>query len=396
VSTAPVAGSALHQVDFAGCRLTPGARARALEAMASGWLTAGPRTVEFEQEFRQWVGARYAVAVSSCTAALELALRALGLPPGAPVLTPTLTFAGAVHAIVHSGLRPVLVDADEATLAVNQRTVAAAVRRERPAAMVVQHMAGFPVDVEGLAEAAGLPLSRVVEDAAHALGAWVDERPVGTLSAATCFSFYATKNLPIGEGGALTTSDLELAERIRVTRQHGMSKDAWRRYEPGADWRYRVDSSGLKANFTDLQAAIGLGQLPHLTAWQARRSSLAARYDRALADVPGITRPPRPMIGRHAWHLYIIRVRPQFGLTRDELALELRSRGIGTSVHFIPVHHFDYFRSALAIGAGELPVADRLADELLSLPLHPHLSEYDIDYVCAQLVDARNVGGSRS
>lgn len=375
-------------VAFAGCQLTPGARAMALETMSSGWLTAGPRTLAFEESLADWIGAQYAVAVSSCTAAIELSLRALSLPPGAPVLTPTLTFAGAVHAIVHSGLRPILIDTDEDTLTVNPEAVAAASRRAAPAAMVVQHMAGYPVPVTDVALAAGLPLDRVVEDAAHGLGAATSRRNIGTLSAATCFSFYATKNLPIGEGGAITTADPELADRLRVMRQHGMSRDAWRRYEPGAHWRYGVDSDGLKANFTDLQAAIGLGQLPHLSAWQERRAALASRYDAQLADVPGVTIPPRPERGRHAWHLYVVRVGREFGITRDELITRLAEKNIGTSVHFTPVHQFGYFRGLL--GEQRLPVADRLAPQLLSLPLYPHLSEMDIDYVCGQIVAARS------
>ena len=392
-ATRPIPLSDDHPpVDFAGCRLTPGARAMALEAMSSGWLTAGPRTVAFEQALAEWIGVPHAVAVSSCTAAIEIALRSLGLPHGTAVLTPTLTFAGAVHAIVHAGLRPVFVDVDESTHTVSPAgaSAAAATAASRPGAMVVQHMAGYPVAVSDVALAAGLPLERVVEDAAHGLGAAVGKRPVGTVSTATCFSFYATKNLPIGEGGAISTADPAMADRFRVMRQHGMSRDAWRRYEPGAQWRYSVDSDGLKANFTDLQAAIGLGQLPHLSAWQERRALLAERYDSQLAGVPGLTLPPRPTRGRHAWHLYIVRVGREFGISRDELIPHLARRGIGTSVHFIPVHRFGYFRSLL--GEQDLPVADRLADELLSLPLYPHLSEIDIDYVCAQILAARGTG----
>jgi dTDP-4-amino-4,6-dideoxygalactose transaminase len=371
-------------VAFAGCRITPGARAQALDAMASGWLTAGQRTVTFEQAFATWVGAQQAVAVSSCTAALELALRALQLQPGAAVLTPTITFCGAIHAIVHAGLRPILVDTDEETLTVNAESLAIS-RRHHPAAMVIQHMAGYPVSVRTMADAAGLPVDRVVEDAAHGLGAEIDGQPVGTLESSTCFSFYATKNLPIGEGGAITTMDADRVDRLRVLRQHGMNRDAWRRYDAGSDWRYGVEHEGLKANFTDLQAAIGLGQLPHLAAWQARRAELADRYDTQLAEVPGLVLPPRPRAGRHAWHLYVIRVGARFGRSRDSLAAELDERGIGTSVHFIPAHHFGYFRRLLGNDIGSLPVADRLADQLLSLPMHPHLTDDDVDRVCAQI-----------
>ncbi len=372
-------------IPFAGCHISPGARTQALEAMSSGWLTAGKRTVEFENRFATWVGARQAVAVSSCTAAIELSLRALGLPPGSPVLTPTLTFCGAVHAIMHAGLRPVFVDVDEATLTTNVEATARTAAAARPAAMILQHMAGYPADVTALADAAGLPLGRVVEDAAHGLGAAGPDGPIGTISGSTCFSFYATKNLPIGEGGAITTADAQLVDRLRVLLQHGMSRDAWRRYEHGAAWRYDVEGSGLKANFTDLQAAIGLGQLAHLDGWQDRRHEIAARYDLQLSTVPGISLPPRPVDGRHAWHLYVIRVHDRFGLSRDQLSAELGVAGVGTSVHFIPVHRFRYFRSVLGDLAPQLPVAELVADQLLSLPMHPQLSDQDVDHVCDRI-----------
>jgi perosamine synthetase len=200
--------------------------------------------------------------------------------------------------------------------------------------------------------------------------------------------------LPVGEGGAVTTADDDLAERVQVTRQHGMSRDAWRRYGPGNSWRYAVDHEGLKANFTDLQAAIAIGQLTHLSHWQARRVELAARYDAQLRDVPGIVLPPRPAPGEgiHAWHLYVVRVRPPYRLTRDELIDQLAERGIGTSVHFVPVHRFGRFQRLLGNVSAVMPNAERLADELLSLPMHPQLTEDDVDYVCAQLVALQKGG----
>lgn len=373
-------------VPYARCEIVPSARTAAAEVLASGWLVAGEQTVAFERELGAWLGAEHTIAVSSCTAAIELALRALRLPPGAPVLTPTITFCGAVQAIIHSGLRPVFADLDEETLTVSPQAVARVAQRERPRAMVVQHMGGYPVPVRALAEAAGLPASAIVEDAAHGLGS----SGVGTASAAACFSFYATKNLPIGEGGAITTADAELAGRLAEMRQHGMSRDAWRRYRPGAGWRYSVEVDGMKANFTDVQAAIGRAQLRQLTDWQRTRANLAARYDERLAEIPGIALPPRPGTGTHAWHLYLIRVLPEYGRDRDELAQALAERGVGTSVHFIPVHHFPYFRQVLGPDAcADLPVADRIFPQLLSLPLHPGLGDDDIDHVCAQLSELR-------
>jgi perosamine synthetase len=375
-----------QQVPFCRTEITPQAQQAAVRVLASGWVTMGAESIAFEQEFGAWVDAPHTVAVSSCTAAIQLALTGLGLPPGAPVLTPTLTFCGAVQAIVHAGLRPVLVDTDEATLTVSAEGVAKAARHGA-AAMVIQHMAGYPVDGAELAEAAGIPNGNVVEDAAHGLGATVGGRPVGSFSRAGCFSFYATKNLPIGEGGAITTTDGDLAERWRRMRLHGMSGDAWRRYHRSGTWRYTVEEAGMKANFTDLQAAIGREQLRRLPAWQQRRAAIAARYDAQLAGLEGLELPPRPAADAHAWHLYIVRIHPRpFGIDRDTAAERLAEAGIGTSVHFIPVHHLPYFRNLLGLEAcGELSAADQIFPRLLSLPMFPGLTDSDVDRVCEAL-----------
>ena len=288
-----------RSVPFARVDIVPAAQQAALQALRSGWITMGPQTSEFERELASYLGASHVVAVATCTAAIEIAVRALRLPPGATVLTPSLTFCGAVAPILQAGLRPVLVDVAAETLLPTPESVASAARRaRRPAAMIVQHMAGHPADVAMLAAAAGLPASRVVEDAAHGLGAELRGTRVGGASRAACFSFYATKNLPIGEGGAIATDDAELADYARTMRLHGMSRDAWRRYQPGGSWRYDVAEPGLKANITDIQAAIGRAQLACLPAWQGRRAQLAARYDDALAGLPGLVLPLRPAAGQ--------------------------------------------------------------------------------------------------
>jgi perosamine synthetase len=376
-------------VPFARSRVAPEALDAVERVLSSGWLTTGPEVAAFESDLAEWVGAPHAVAVASCTTAIELSLRALGLRRGSRVLTSTMTFCGAVHAIVHAGLRPVLVDVNPITLMPDAETTAAAVRRAgQPAAMVVMHMAGHPAPVKELAEAAGLPLSRVVEDAAHGLGAMVGDRAVGTVSAATCFSFYATKNLPIGEGGMVTTADPAIEGYLRRARLHGMSRDAWKRYLPGAGWRYEVDGPGLKANMTDVQAAIGRAHLARLPGWQANRAMLASRYDELLADVAGIARPARPVRGRHAWHLYVIRVLPEYGRDRDALSMALAQRRIDCSVHFIPTHHQPYFRRLLGAGrTGEFRGADTAFSQILSLPLYQGLALEDVHRVCAEIAD---------
>ncbi|TYB48076.1 DegT/DnrJ/EryC1/StrS family aminotransferase [Actinomadura chibensis] len=361
-----------------------------VKVLDSGWITTGPQTAAFEQEFADYLGAAHVVMVASCTTALELCLRALDLPPGSAVLTPSLTFCGAINAILHAGHRPVLVDIDEDTLVPSPATVAAAAERSAPAAMIVQNQGGYPVDVAALAEAAGLDRSRVVEDAAHGPGARRDGKPVGAESQAACFSFYATKNMPIGEGGAVASADQEFADRVRAMRMHGMSKDSWKRYLPGGSWRYDVKTVGLKANMTDVQSAIGRAQLAALPGWQKDRADLVARYDAALRDLPGLVLPQRNLDGvTHAWHLYQVRVRD-----RDAISAELEAAGVATSVHFIPANQMTAYQAIL--GAEEcaaVPVTDRVGEELLSLPLYPGLSADGQDRVVAALTEALRTRG---
>jgi dTDP-4-amino-4,6-dideoxygalactose transaminase len=365
------------------------------KVLTSGWLTSGPQVAAFEEEFSRWVGAEHAVAVASCTAALELSLRSLHLRPGAQVLVPTITFCGAVNAILHAGLRPVLVDADPDTLMPDAQTTARAVADGvSPAAMIGLHYAGHPAPIEDAASAADLPLDRVVEDAAHAAGTVAGGRLVGALSAATCFSFYATKNLAIGEGGMVTTNLDGVAQYVRRCRLHGISRDVWQRRGPGSSWRYSVDDVGLKANMTDMQAAIGRAQLQRFPETQARRAVIVARYDRALADVRGLRLPARPADGGHAWHLYVVQVLPEFGVSRDELIAELAERGIECSMHFIPNHQQPWLRELLGDGVdpGRFPGAEEVSRRNVSLPLYPTLRDEQVDRVCQAIADVARRG----
>lgn len=384
----PMDGALPIAVPFTRTRICPEAQEAVLDVLASGWVTSGQHVVEFEREFAAYLGVDHAVAVSSCTAAIELSLRALDLPPGSKVLTSTMTFCGAASAIIHAGHVAVLADVDELSAMPSPETVAAAVAECGGVdALLVVHLGGMPTDVRELAAAAGVDLDHVIEDAAHALGTRLGMAAVGTISRATCFSFYATKNLPIGEGGMVTTNDARLAARLRETRLHGMSADAWRRYLPGGGWRYDVAVDGLKANMTDVQAVIGRAQLRHFDEYQARRADVADRYDGALAAIAGIRRPPRPTAGRHAWHLYAVRVLPEYGVPRDELIDLLRTRGIATSVHFIPVHRMTWFRRSCVLSAGGHPGADAVFDRTLSLPMDPVISDAEVDLVCAALAE---------
>ena len=375
-------------VPFTRPVVTAEAQLAASRALASGWLTTGPECAAFEEEFASWLGARNAVVVSSCTAAIELSLRAMHLPPKSRVLVPAITFCGVAEAVQHAGHLPVLTDVDPFCGTVSPLTARAAAGAAGGAdAMVVLHYAGAPAPVEELAAAAGVPLSRVVEDAAHAVGTWAGGERVGSRSHAACFSFYATKNLPIGEGGMVATDDDELAETIRCARLHGMSRDAWRRYSPGGSWRYDVVADGIKANLPDVAAAVGRMQLTHVDRWQERRTAIAMTYQRRLAGIPGLELPDEPTDGRHAWHLFVVRVTTRAGMTRDALSDRLSLEGIGTSVHFIPLHHLTYFRGTTVMPA-TLAGADLVFRELLSLPIYPSLTDDEVHRVCSSVSEA--------
>lgn len=377
-------------VPFSRPVMAPEAATGVARVLRSGWVTTGPECAAFEDELAAWLGVRNAVTVSSCTAAIELSLRGLHLGGGSRVLVPAITFCGAVEAVVHAGLVPVVADVEPDTGQVSARTCAQAAREAGGVhAMLALHYAGEPAPVPELAESAGVDLDHVVEDAAHALGTRTSDGFVGRTSRATCFSFYATKNLPIGEGGMVTTEDDELAAWLRTARLHGMTSDAWRRYLPGGSWRYSVLEAGLKANLSDVHAAVGRAQLRHLGGWQTRRRQIAGRYQAALQDVPGLGLPQEPVAGSHAWHLYVVRVRPDYGMHRDDLSRLLAEQQIGTSVHFIPLHHLPRYRAVAWLPSSGLPGADAVFDEILSLPLHQGLTDAEVDTVADALVTAR-------
>jgi dTDP-4-amino-4,6-dideoxygalactose transaminase len=346
------------------------------EVLRMGWVTSGPRVKQFEQEFASYVGAKHAIAVNSCTAALHLSLAALGVGPGDEVIVPTLTFCATANVVVHLGATPVIVDVDP-----DFQISVEAVRRAitpRTKAILPVHYAGQPcslTDILRLADDRGVA---VVEDAAHAVGAEYDGRKIGTHGRAVCFSFYATKNMTTGEGGMVTTNDDALAERIRLLSLHGMSRDAWKRYSEVGSWYYEVSEAGYKYNMTDIQAALGLHQLRRLDAFIRRRQQIARMYDEAFSDLPEVVIPPRLPGRTHTYHLYPVRLRRELlQLSRSEFIEELRRRNIGASVHFIPLHRHPFYRHRFGYRPEQFPVAEELYAELVSLPLYPKMSDED-------------------
>jgi len=355
------------------------------DVIASGWLTTGPRVKAFEAAFAQHAGAAEAVALNSCTAGLHLALLASRIGPGDEVITTPLTFCATANTIVHTGATPVFVDVDRATGTMNAAATASAIT-PRTRAILPVHYAGRPADPLGfrtLADTAGLTL---IEDAAHCVDGAVDGRRIGSIADFTAFSFYSTKNLATGEGGMVTTDSIEAAEWMRVAALHGLSRDAWARYAPGAPAQYDVVMAGYKYNMMDLQAALGLAQLERLAEMQAQRSRLWDRYETGLAHLP-LGRPaPVPATWTHARHLYTVIVDPDHcGWTRDALQAALSREGIGTSVHFRALHLHSYYAERYALRRGMYPHAEYHSDHSLSLPFWSGMPLADADRVVETL-----------
>jgi dTDP-4-amino-4,6-dideoxygalactose transaminase len=357
------------------------------EVIRSGWLTMGPKTVGFERDFAHYTGVTHAIAVSSCTAALHLALEALGIRPGDEVLVPTLTFAATAEVVTYLGARPVFVDSEPSYFNISPDDIERKVTQRTRAIMPV-HFGGHPCAmdrIQALADSKGLP---VVEDAAHALPAKVSGRMIGSLSDVTAFSFYATKTVTTGEGGMLTTNNDALADRVRLMRLHGMSRDAWKRYSGEGSWRYEILEAGFKYNFTDLQAALGVIQLSKCDALRTRRAALAELYTSGLAGIDGFRTPRAQSDMQHAWHLYYVLIEARaLRIDRDAVIRELNDRGIGTSVHFLPLHLQPYYQKRWGYRAGDFPVAEDYAGRCISLPIYPDMTNQEAVYVVDCLRD---------
>lgn len=376
---------------FARPSITDREKRAVLDVLDSGWITTGPRAQSFEQHFASKVGSRHAIALNSATAALHLALDALGVGPDDEVIVPTWTFAASAEVVAYRGGRPVLVDIDARSLNATPEAMLSAVTPRTRAAIAV-HVAGLPVEIErlvGLLGAHGIP---VVEDAAHSFPSRVggpDGRYAGTFGRVGAYSFYATKTITTGEGGMLVTDEPAIADRARLMSLHGISRNAWNRYAEGGSWYYEIEDVGYKYNMTDLAAALGLVQLERAEELLDARKALADAYSSRLgassvSDL--IELPADAPDGSHAWHLYIIRLAiDQLKVDRAQVIEGLRQQGIGTSVHFIPLHLHPYYRRRWGYSPGDFPVATREYERVVSLPLWPGMSMMDVDRVVAGL-----------
>ncbi len=356
------------------------------EVLRSGWVTTGPKVRELEARFAAQVGARHAVAVNSCTAALHLALEAIGLGPGDRVVTTPYTFAATAEVIRYFNATPVFVDVESDSLNMDPTLLDGALAGAK--AVIPVHVAGEPCKLDAIHDVARRHGARVIEDAAHALPTKLDGRPIGGLSDVTCFSFYATKSMTTGEGGMICTEDEKLADRCRIMSLHGISRDAWKRYMADGSWYYEIVAPGYKYNLTDIAAALGLAQLAQLDRMWSRRQEIARRYNAALSAIPSLQIPGGDGRNQHAWHLYMLRLNlDRLRIDRAAFVAELKRRQIGASVHFIPLHIHPYYRETYGYRPEDYPVAWREYQREVSLPLYSAMSDADADDVIAAVLD---------
>ena len=357
----------------------------AMAVLRSGWLTTGPKAREFEEKFAEYLGGDgiETIAVNSCTAGLHLAAEACGIGPGDAVLVPTLTFTATAAVIRYLGAEPVLVDVDETTRTIDLEHAKRCLTPNCKAIMPV-HFGGYPCDMDAIADFARRHGLKVIEDAAHAIPARHNGKLIGTFdSEATCYSFYANKTITTGEGGMIAIRDPKIADRARKMRTHGLNRDAFDRFRKvGSAWAYDIVDAGFKYNLTDMAAAIGVVQLGRAWEFQEKRQRIAERYLERLGNLP-ISLPPRaPEGGLHSWHLFPISLHSEAKIDRDELIAVFTREGIGTSVHYRPLHEMTFWRDNCRVAPGGWPNAERYFNGAVSLPLFPDMSDEQIDRVC--------------
>lgn len=359
--------------------------AEVVATLKSGWISTGPKTKLFEQEFAEYVGAQYAVGLNSCTAGLHLSLVVSGIGAGDEVIVPSLTFGATANVVEHVGARPVLVDVDATALTIDVNAVERAIT-PRTRAVIPVHYGGMPSDLDALHALADARGITVIEDAAHAIGAKYKGRAVGSISPLTNFSFYANKNLSTAEGGMVTTDDAALEEKLRVYHLHGLSRDAWKRYHTQEYTLSQVVAPGYKYNMTDLQASLGIHQLRKQEKFIARREQIASFYDEAFSEIfppelDGLVwTPPRPHDGlsRNVLHLYPILIDvTRLSVSRNHIISALLAENIGASMHFNPLHMMPYYRDTYGYQPNDFPNAQRVAEREISLPIQPQITDDD-------------------
>ena len=358
------------------------------DTIRSGWWAKGPRTIEFEKQFAQYVGAKYCVGVNSCTAAQHLALLTKGIGPGDEVITTPLTFASTANTILHVGATPVFADIDPDTGLIDPKEIEKKITKKTKAVVPV-HYSGLAADLDAIGKLCDAHNLFLSEDAAHAVetrynGELIGHHPKG----AVCYSFYATKNLACGEGGALVTDDPEIAAKARVLSTHGMSAGSWNRYGKGGSWRYDIEEPGYKYNMFDIQAGLASVQLARMDDMQRRRFEAVRVYEEAFKDIPQLLLQKTPEYCHHSRHLYILRIVPEnLTISRDQFIEELKARNIGVSVHFIALHTMSAYVKRFGFKPEDFPKAYAFSESEISLPLYSTLSVRDAEYVAAAVLD---------
>ena len=352
-----------------------------VDTLRSGWIAKGPRTLKFEKEFAEYLGAKHAIAVNSCTAALHVSLLTQNIGPGDEVITTPMTFASTASTILHCGAKPVFADIDYRTGCIDPEEIAKKITSHTKAIVPV-HYSGQVCDLDRIYELADEHNLYVSEDAAHALWSRYKGRLIGNkLRGAASYSFYATKNLATGDGGMLVTDRDDIAERARILVGQGMSHNAWNRYAKGGSWKYDIVEPGYKYNMFDIQAALGLVQLSRMEEMQTRRLAIAARYQEEFGKIDAVEPPFVPEFTMHCWHLYVLRIVPELlTIDRDQFIVELNERNVGTSVHFIPTHTMTAYQK-LGWKEGDFPMAEKHFNRIISLPLYPTMTDEQVQYV---------------
>lgn len=352
-----------------------------IDTVRSGWWTTGPKTIKFEKEFNSFIGSKYSVSANSWTAAAHLALEAIGLQKGDEVIIPAITFTATAEIICYFGAKPVIVDVDESTFNIEPSNIERAITKKTKAIIPV-HYGGQPCDMDEISDIAKKHHLKVIEDAAHAIPALYKGKRIGTLSDVTCFSFYATKTLATGEGGMLCTNDQAVAERSSIMRLHGINSDAWNRYTSEGSWFYEVVALGYKYNFTDIQAALGLAQLKKIDFLWNCRKEINDRYNKSFASNELIRTYFVKEDRVSAYHLYpILLDLEKLTLSRSQFIDELKSIGIGSSVHFIPLYRHPYYRDTFQLESKDFPVSEKIYPRLVTLPIWPGMKSEDINRV---------------
>jgi len=358
-----------------------------VDTLKKGWLTMGPKTIEFEEKFKSFVNSKYAVSLNSCTAALHLALGAMGIKPGDEVIIPAITFTATAEVICYFDAKPVIVDVEPETFTIDVKEIEKAIT-SKTVAIIPVHYGGHPANLDDINDLAKKYDLKVIEDAAHSLPAYYKGTIIGSHSDAVAFSFYATKTLATGEGGMLTTNNEEIAEKSKIMRLHGISKDAWKRYQKGGSWEYNVVGAGFKYNTTDINSSLGLRQLDKVEKMWQMRKDIAKRYKKNFKDCDLLFLPVENSDCQSAWHLFPLRFNiEKLSISRDRIIELLNDFGIGTSVHFIPLYRFSFYKNLLKPNLNNFKVSEMFYKQIVSLPIFPGMSEKETDYICDKVIE---------